>query len=176
MQLALYGKSLELTPALRAYVEQRLNKLDRFFSGEMPSAQVVLSVQRDRQIIEVTIPLDGMLLRAEEADASMYAAIDLVLTKLERQIHKYKTRTHRRPRQAGREEHEPASGEPASGEPEDSVVRVKRFPLKPMSVEEALLQMNLLGHDFFVFRESSSEEVQVVYRRRHGGYGLIAAG
>ncbi len=173
MQLALYGKSLELTPALRAYVEQRLNKLDRFFPGENPSAQVVLSVQRERQIIEVTMPLDGMLLRAEEADASMYAAIDLVLAKLERQIHKYKTRTHRRPRQAGREDQEPAAAAP---EPEESLVRVKRFPLKPMSVEEALLQMNLLGHDFFMFREASSEEVQVVYRRRHGGYGLIAAG
>ncbi len=171
MQLALYGKSLELTPSLRAYVEQRLNKLDRFFTVEVPAAQVVLSVQRERQIIEVTIPLDGMLLRAEEADASMYAAIDLVLAKLERQIHKYKTRAHRRPRPSGREDYEAIAAEP-----EESVVRVKRFPLKPMSVEEALLQMNLLGHDFFMFRDAASEEVQVVYRRRHGGYGLIAAG
>ena len=172
MQLAVYGKHLELTDALRNYLQQRLDKLDRFFAGS-PTAQVALSVQRDQQIVEVTIPFDGLILRAQESDGSMYAAIDLVLDKLERQIHKFKTRVQRKPR------HRVARGgneavlavEESDG---DELVRQKRFPLKPMTVDEAMLQMNLLGHDFFVFRDAATEEIVVLYRRRHGGYGLIA--
>ena len=179
MQLSLYGKSLELTPALRAYVQQRLDKLDRFFPGSAPTAQVALSIQRDRQRVEVTIPFEGLLLRAEDAESSMYTAVDLVLDKLERQIDKFKTRTNRRQRHAGpaRADLGASVAPDAPGEAEDGeeLVRTKRFPLKPMTVEEALLQMNLLGHDFFVFREAGSEELRVVYRRRHGGYGLIVA-
>lgn len=178
MELAIYGKHLELTPALRDHVQQRLDKLDRFFTGEKPApAQVALSVQRDRQTVEVTIPFEGLLLRAQDSEASMYAAVDLVVDKLERQIHKYKTRVNRRQRHdALRPEAQPApvAGEPVAEEEGEALVRTKRFPLKPMTVDEAVLQMNLLGHDFFVFREAGSEEVQVLYRRRHGGYGLIA--
>jgi len=178
MELALYGKSLELTPALRAHVQQRLDKLDRFFAGAAPApAQVALSVQRDLQTVEVTIPFEGFLLRAQDSEASMYAAVDLVVDKLERQIHKYKTRVNRRQRHGGtsRVEGQAVPAEDAPGEAEDGdvLIRTKRFPLKPMTVEEAVLQMSLLGHDFFVFREAGSEEVQVLYRRRHGGYGLI---
>jgi len=175
VHLALYGKSLDLTPALRAFVQQRLDKLDRFFPGAAPVAQVALSVQRDRQTIEVTIPFEGLLLRAEDSEASMYAAVDLVLEKLERQIHKYKTRTIRRQRHQGAARAEAAADAAPEATSEDDLdlVRTKRFPLKPMTVEEALLQMNLLGHDFFVFREAGREEIAVVYRRRHGGYGLI---
>jgi putative sigma-54 modulation protein len=171
VQLALYGKNLELTEALRNYVQQRLDKLDRHFHGEVPVAQVVLSVQREHQRVEVTIPFEGMLLRAEESEHSMYAACDLVLEKLERQLRKHKTREHRKLRHdvPALPDH---SAAPEEGG-EEALVREKRFPLKPMTVEEALMQMNLLGHDFFVFREAKTESVQVVYRRRHGGYGLI---
>lgn len=171
MQLALYGKNLDLTDALRNYVQQRLNKLDRHFHGAIPAAQVVLSVQREHQRVEVTIPVDGMILRAEESDPSMYAACDLVLEKLERQLRKHKTRLQRH-----RHEHLHVVGAPDPAEPaasEEGILREKRFPLKPMTVEEAVMQLNLLGHDFFVFREATSESVQVVYRRRQGGYGLI---
>jgi putative sigma-54 modulation protein len=174
VHLAIHGKNrLEVTPALGQYVQQRLDKLDRYFPGAAPTAQVVLSVQRERQSVEVTIPLDGLLLRAQEADASMYAAVDLVLEKLERQIHKYKTRINRKQRHGVTVRPDGERVAVAIPEVDEEVVRVKRFPLKPMTVDEALLQMNLLGHDFFVFREASSLEVQVVYRRRQGGYGLI---
>jgi putative sigma-54 modulation protein len=172
VQLALYGKNLDLTEALRSYVQHRLNKLDRYFHGDIPAAQVVLSVQREHQRVEVTIPFEGMILRAEESDPSMYAACDLVLDKLERQLRKHKTRIQRH-----RHEHlHQVGGTDRGGQDaqEEAVVREKRFPLKPMTVAEAVMQLNLLGHDFFVFREAGSEQVQVVYRRRQGGYGLIA--
>ena len=175
MQLSIHGKNhLEVTQALRDHVAQRLGRLDRYFSqdGDPPPAQVVLSVQRERQAVEVSIPLDGLLLRAEEAEPSMYAAVDLVVDKLERQLVKYRARLHPRHRP------DPARGAPAAPaaeaeEGDGAVMRVKRFPLKPMTVEEALLQMNLLGHDFFVFREAGTLDVQVLYRRREGGFGLI---
>jgi len=171
VQLSVHGKNqLEVTAALRAYVQQRLDKLDRYFPGAAASAHVVLSVQRERQTVEVTIPFDGLLLRAQESDPTMYAAVDLVLDKLEQQIRKFKTRVQRRQRHEGAR---PEPEVPAADEPEEDLVRIKRFPLKPMTVEEALLQMNLLGHGFFVFREAGSLEVQVVYRRAQGGFGLI---
>ena len=171
MQLAFYGKNLDLTDALRNYVQHRLNKLDRYFHGAVPAAQVVLSIQREHQRVQVTIPFEGMILRAEEADPSMYAACDLVLDKLERQLRKHKTRSQRQ-----RHHHlhaVDASVTRAETVEEEGVVREKRFPLKPMTVEEAVMQMNLVGHDFFVFREATTESVQVLYRRRQGGYGLI---
>ncbi len=173
MQLALYGKNLDLTDALRNYVQHRLNKLDRYFHGEVPAAQVVLSIQREHQRVEVTIPFEGMILHAEEADPSMYAACDLVLDKLERQLRKHKTRSQRH--RSGHPHAVGATPPPPSdaGDDQEEIVREKRFSLKPMTVEEALMQMNLLGHDFFVFREAATESVQVVYRRRQGGYGLI---
>ena len=173
MQLSLYGKHLELTDALRDYVQQRLDKLDRYFPGPH-TAQVALSVQREQQTVEVTVPFEGLILRAQESDTSMYAAIDLVLDKLERQIHKFKTRVHRKQR------HQSARADNGAlvtvEEPDtEELVRHKRFPLKPMTVDEAMLQMNLLGHDFFVFRDAGTEEIVVLYRRKQGGYGLIAA-
>ena len=175
MELALYSKNLELTASLRDYVQSRLDKLDRFLSAPLPTAQVVLSVQRDRQLVEVTFPYEGFLIRAEDSESSMYAAIDLVLSKLERQVEKCRTRLQRKPRH-----HETGHAAPAAGPAEvpdesEQPVRIKTFPLKPMTVDEAVLQMNLLAHDFFVFREAGSLEVQVVYRRRAGGYGLIVA-
>lgn len=171
MNVQLYGKNIEITDALRNYVEQRLTKLDRFFENSI-GAQVALSVQKERQTIEVTIPVDGGLLRAEETDASMYTAVDLVLDKLERQMRKYKAR-HRKTRHTGVKpwsEEVPTEEEEADS---DEVVREKRFTLKPMTLEEAKMQLNLLGHDFFVYRDASSEGVNVLYRRRNGGYGLI---
>ncbi len=173
MQLALYGKHLDITDALRTYAQQRLDKLDRYFA-DPPTAQVAFSVQREQQIVEVTIPFEGLILRAQESEHSMYAAIDLVLDKLERQIHKFKTRVHRKQRHQGvRPEGDAIAVQPAEVDAAEAIVREKRFPLKPMTVDEARLQLDLLGHDFFVFRDASTEEVAVLYRRKHGGYGLI---
>lgn len=181
--MAIYGKNVEVTEALRDYVNKKVGRVGRYFHDDQRlQAQVTLSVQRGRHIVEVTLPLpqNGLLIRAEEESDDMYASIDLVVDKLERQIRKYKTRLNRKARRL-----EPApgaargAGEPGEDESGDldeldgRLVRTKRFPIKPMPVEEAILQMNLLGHDFFVFMNASTREVNVVYRRRDGQYGLI---
>ncbi|MFO7173576.1 MAG: ribosome-associated translation inhibitor RaiA [Bacillota bacterium] len=169
MQVAVYGKNIEVTAALREYAQKKLNKLDRYLQ-EPADAQVTFSVERGRHIVEVTIPVrDGYLLRGEEATDDMYASIDLVVEKLEKQIHKYRSRFRRKggPAQTGIP---PAGQEEAEG---DRIVRVKRFALKPQTVEEAVMQMNLLGHDFYVFTNAETGQVNVVYRRKDGNYGLI---
>ena len=173
MRMNVYGKNIEITDALLAYVQQRLDKLDRYFEAALP-AQVVLSVEKERQTIEVTIPVDRGLLRAEETESSLYAAVDLVVDKLERQLHKYKSRLNHRLRHATLPA-PVAGGDLPLDEDEEGVVREKRFALKPMTLEEAKMQLDLLGHDFFVFRDASTEGVQVLYKRRHGGYGLIVS-
>ncbi len=169
MQIRISGKNLEVTPEVRKYVQKKVGKLARYFT-EPPSCQVTLAVERDRHIIEVTMALDGIILRGEEAAGDMFSSIDLVHDKLERQIRKYKTRLNRHIRRVGLAEEPPA---PVEEEEEERVVRVKRFAIKPMTVEEAMLQMNLLGHDFFVFANADDEAINVLYRRRDGGYGLI---
>lgn len=170
MQIAIFAKNIDLTGALRTHVERKLSKLDRYIHADL-TAQVSLAVEKDRHRIEVTIPIEGWILRAEEETEDLYASVDLVVDKLERQLHKYKTRLTRKVRQpaAGSEPPRPAAA-PANGE----VVRVKQFALKPMTRDEAILQMQLLGHDFFVFRDAEAGGVTgVVYRRRGGGVGLI---
>lgn len=176
MQLTIRGKNLEVTDALKEYVEKKLNRLQKYFYRPL-SAQVTLGVERGRHLIEVTMPIDGLLLRGEEASEDMYASVDQVMDKLERQIHKFKTRINRKFRRDGNHVQrgiviEEGNGAAVEEEPVE-VVRVKRFPVKPMEVEEAILQMNLLGHDFYVFLNADSEDVSVVYRRKVGGYGLI---
>lgn len=165
MQIAVRGKNIDVTNALRDHAEKRLGRLDKYL-GPDRSAQVTLSTQRERHIVEVTIPLDGMLLRGEEATNDMYASIDMVVDKLEKQINKYRAKLSRKLpfRVPDMDEDEAPAG---------AVVRTKRFVMKPMSVEEAILQMNLVGHDFFVFANAEGERVNVVYRRKDGNYGLI---
>lgn len=176
MQVAIRGKNVEVSDALKEYIEKKLTKLDKYFYRNL-SAQVALNVERGRHIIEVTIPLDGILLRGEEASEDMYASVDQVLDKLERQIHKYKTKINRKlRREAGNHRgvrEDVSSTDESSPEVKEEVVKVKRFPVKPMEVEEAIMQMNLLAHDFYVFTNAKTEEINVVYRRRDGGFGLI---
>lgn len=175
VQVSVRGKNVEVTPALKEYVEKKLGRFQKYFYRPL-SAQVALAVERGRHVVEVTIPLDGYLLRGEESSEDAYASVDLVVEKLERQIHKFKTRINRKLRRDGQNQRgivTEAVPDVADAGEEQGVVRVKRFPLKPMDVEEAILQMNLLGHDFFVFSNARTEEVNVVYRRRGGGYGLI---
>ena len=172
------GKNIEITPALRDYVEKRVGKVTKYFDtvGEIT---VLLTVSKGRHIVEVTVPVHGVLLRGEEATMDMYTSIDLVVEKLERQIHKHKTKLEKRFR-GGEFRPEAISESPigtkADEDEEYPVVKTKRFAVKPMDVQEAIMQMNLLNHDFYVFRDASSEEVNVVYRRTDGNYGLIESG
>ncbi|MEW6723751.1 MAG: ribosome-associated translation inhibitor RaiA [Bacillota bacterium] len=171
MQVTVRGKNIDVTNALRDYVEKKLSKFDKYFENNI-LAQVSLKVERGRHGVEVTVPINGGILRAEEQTEDMYAAIDLVLEKLERQIHKYKTRINRKARQTG------GKGiitgyVPDTAEDVPKIVRTKRFVMKPMSPEEAVTQMNMVGHDFYVFTNADTQRMSVVYRRKDGNYGLI---
>jgi putative sigma-54 modulation protein len=181
MNYNIRGENIEVTPALREYVEKKISKLERYFT-ETPNANVHVNLKSysDRSAkVEVTIPMKNLLLRAEEIHDDMYAAIDLIADKLERQIRKHKTKVNRKFREKGNmnalfttlveEPEAPAVEE----ENELEIVRKKSFDLKPMDSEEAILQMNLLGHNFFVFINAETNRTNVVYKRKDGRYGLI---
>ena len=171
MNINVRGKNVQITPALKDHVEKRIGKLGRFFDTDQ-EAQVRLTVQKDRHRVEVTMPLNGYLLRGEEETGDMYASIDMVTDKLEKQIGKYKTRISKKIRDVGSIKEIPPLTEIIEEE-EPQLVRTKKFALKPMPVEEAIMQMNLIGHSFFVFYNTETEEINVVYRRKDGNYGLI---
>jgi len=179
MNYNIRGENLEVTTAIREYVQKKINKLNRYFDTPPTSdVHVNLSVYNDEQQIEVTIPMTDLLLRAEEQHNDLYAAIDLVVDKLERQIRKYKTKVNRKFRQKGAPKHifaelEKEANEKAEEEEELQIVRTKRFNLKPMDSEEAILQMDMLGHTFFVFTNAETNDTNVVYKRRDGKYGII---
>lgn len=181
MNFNIRGENLEVTPALKDYTEKKVRKLERYFeTPPISDVHVNMHVHNNDQVIEITIPMHDLLLRGEESHTDMYAAIDLVVEKLERQIRKYKTKVNRREKHAGGAKQFfntaiNGSAVPKYEEEEDAfeVVRQKRFMLKPMDVEEAILQMDMLGHSFFVFSNSESGETNVVYRRKDGRYGLI---
>jgi putative sigma-54 modulation protein len=172
------GKNIEITPALREYVEKRVGKVTKYFD-KVGEITVLLTVSKGRHIVEVTVPVQGVLLRGEEATMDMYTSIDLVIEKLERQIHKHKTKLEKRFR-AGSFKSEAFAASIVPGKVEENddypIVKTKRFAVKPMDVQEAIMQMNLLNHDFFVFRDATTEEVNVVYRRNDGNYALIESG
>ncbi|MBM7615396.1 ribosome hibernation-promoting factor, HPF/YfiA family [Alkaliphilus hydrothermalis] len=172
MKVIVSGKNVEVTDALRSSVESKLTKLDKFFNEEL-EAKATLSVEKARQIIEVTIPINGSILRAEEAMEDMYAAIDKVVDKLTRQLRKHKTKLENRNKyETIRFENIPVPHEEEAMS-ESKIVKTKRFGVKPMSSEEAVLQMELVGHNFFVYTNSDTEEINVVYKRKDGNYGLI---
>lgn len=172
MRITVKGKNIAVTPALRQYVEKKLGKLSRYYEN-ITEATATLSVEKERHIVEVTAPLNGgMLIRGEEETHDMYASIDLVMEKLERQIEKYKTKIARQIKNSRLLDLAPVAEKKTVME-EPRLVRTKRFAMKPMSVDEAILQMNLLGHDFFVFCNANTDEVNVVYLRRDGNFGLI---
>jgi len=172
MRFQIRGKNLQLSEALKDYVEKRLGKLDKYFDNN-PEAVVTLVVEKERHRVEVTMPINGYILRGEEESTDMYACIDLVVDKLDKQINKYKTRLIRKNKGLSIREMAPETETAPEEYKEPAVVRTKRFAIKPMAVEEAIMQMNLLGHSFFVFSNSDTEEVNVVYRRKDGNYGLI---
>ncbi|HHW18722.1 MAG TPA: ribosome-associated translation inhibitor RaiA [Firmicutes bacterium] len=168
MEINVRGKNIDVNPALRQYAEKRLSKIDKYIKLENLNCQVTFSIERGKYVVEVTIPLNGLLLRAEESAQDAFSSVDLVLEKLERQIEKYKTRLLKRDNKTEVKLNEPKD-EPEVGR----IVKVKRFAIKPMLPEEAAMQMELLGHDFFVFANGETGSVNVIYRRKDGNYGLI---
>ncbi|TMN21349.1 ribosome-associated translation inhibitor RaiA [Lentibacillus cibarius] len=179
MKYNIRGENIEVTKAIQEYVEKKIGKLERYFDTPPTSdVHVNLSVYNDEQRIEVTIPMTNLLLRAEVQHIDLYAAIDLAVDKLERQIRKYKTKVNRKFRQEGSPKHIFAEMEKEAdnetGESDEiDIVRKKQFDLKPMDSEEAVLQMDMLGHAFYVFTNAISGDTNVVYRRKDGRYGLI---
>lgn len=182
MQFAFRSKNIEITPSLKQHIERKVGKIEKYFDKyltEPLSAQVSCNVERGRHIVEVTIPVNGMILRGEERGDDMYVSVDRVVDKLEKQIERYKTRFGRkaRPERGAANERKgavavaEAADDAATGVGE--IVKVKRFALKPMDPEDAVMQMNLVGHNFFVFLNARTNEVNVVYRRDDGRYGLI---
>ncbi len=176
------GENVEVTPAIREHVESKINKVERYFNEEIQAnANVNLKVYNDSQTkVEVTIPMKNLTLRAEERHNDMYAAVDLIVDKLERQIRKYKTKVNRKFREregvgayfANVQSPEQAALQDET-EDEIHIVRTKQFELKPMDQEEAVLQMDMLGHNFFVFTDAESDGTHIVYKRKDGKYGLI---
>jgi putative sigma-54 modulation protein len=177
MKFTVNERKIRIAPEIREYAEKKISKLDRFFHSES-EASVRFSMERGRHIAEITLNNRGLVLRVTESTGDMRASIDSAVASIERQIRKHKTRLAKRLRDGALErETEPdVTGEDDEdeGEPEFSIARVKSFPIKPMTPEEAILQMNLLGHTFFVFKNQNSEDAfSVVYRRRGDDYGII---
>ena len=177
MQLQVKGKNLEMSDAIRSYAEEKLRKLERHLA-DPTMVELELSLEKnpsiaDNHVAEATIWTKGPVLRAKEASTDMRASIDLLADKLERQVIRYREKRQR----GHRNGHGPApeAGVPRVTDEEGGpmIVKTKQFALKPMTPEEAVLQLELVGHDFFVFRNADSEQINVVYRRRDGGYGLI---
>ena len=171
MNYTVSGKNIEITNGLREAVVDKLSKLERYFTPDT-EVNVTLSVEKDRQRIEVTIPIKGTIIRAEQVSADMYASIDMVEAILERQLRKYKNKIVDQ-KQSAMALSQVFLDEETAEEDEIKIVRSKRFAIKPMDIEEACVQMELLGHDFFVFRNAETDEVNVVYKRKGNTYGLI---
>ena len=173
MNFIISGKNIEVTPGLKDSVINKLGKLERYFT---PDTEIIvtLSVEKDRQKIEVTIPVKGDIIRSEQTSTDMYVSIDLVEEVIERQLRKYKNKLIARHQEGGTFKQEFFEEEPAiDSNDEIQIVRTKKFGIKPMFPEDACVQMELLGHDFFVFSNAETEEVNVVYKRKNGTFGLI---
>ena len=173
MKITLRGKNIEITEAIEEKVSEKLSKLDKYFIvSENVEAKVLVRTYPYGQKIEVTIPTEYVLLRAEVVDQDLYNAIDLVIDKLEGQIRKYKTRLNRKSKD-NKLAFNLASIEPLEDEEEDVLVKTKTITPKPMDLEEAIMQMELIGHSFFVYRDTETDAISIVYRRNDGDYGLI---
>ena len=173
MKITLRGKNIEITEAIEEKVSEKLSKLDKYFIvSENVEAKVLVRTYPYGQKIEVTIPTEYVLLRAEVVDQDLYNAIDLVIDKLEGQIRKYKTRLSRKSKD-NKLAFNLASIEPLEEEEEDVLVKTKTITPKPMDMEEAIMQMELIGHSFFVYRDTETDAISIVYRRNDGDYGLI---
>ena len=171
MRYIISGKNIDVTEGLKEAIYEKIGKLERYFTDDT-EVHVTFSVEKERQKIEVTIPMKGNIIRAEEESTDMYVSIDLVEEIIERQLRKYKNKIVER-KQHGIGLNKAFLEEETLGEENIEIIRSKRFAIKPMDPEEACVQMELLGHDFYVFRNSETDEVNVVYKRKANSYGLI---
>ena len=173
MRYKITGRNINVTPGLKAAVEEKIGKLERYFNQDT-EVNITLTVEKDRQKIEVTIPVKGTIIRAEQESNDMYVSIDLVEEVIERQLRKYKNKLVAREQEGGNFKQEFFDAEDnIEDDGEIKIVRTKKFGFKPMYPEDACVQMELLGHDFYVFCNAESDEVNVVYRRKNGTFGLI---
>ncbi len=171
MKFIISGKNIDVTEGLKAAVNEKIGKLEKYFT-EDTEIFVTLSTEKERQKIEVTIPMKGNIVRAEQESNDMYVSIDLVEEIIERQLRKYKTKLLVK-QQAAVNLNKEFIDEDVDDDEEIKIIRTKRFAVKPMDAEEACVQMELLGHNFFVFRNAETDEVNVVYKRKSNTYGLI---
>ena len=170
MEILIRGTKLEITDSMKDYVKEKLSKLDKYLVDQKAKANVLVKVHNYLQKVEVTIPLKTLILRAEEEQQDFYAAVDLVINKLERQIRKNKAKLQKRDKAKTKEFN---IDDIIPIEEDEKIVKHKKIDVKPMSSEEAILQMDLLGHDFYVYKDSESNNVCVLYKRKDGGYGVI---
>ena len=171
MKFVIVGRNIEVTPGLRTAVEDKIGKLEKYFNPDT-EAHVTLSVEKERQKIEVTIPVKGSIIRSEQVSNDMYVSIDLVEEVIERQLKKYKKKIISKHQNAANFKKEFIEKE-SDADDEIRIIRTKKFDMKPMYPEDACVQMELLGHDFFVFCNAETERVNVVYKRKGNTYGLI---
>ena len=172
MRFIISGKNIDVTSSLRTTIEQKLGKLERYFT---PTTEIIvtLSVEKERQKIEVTIPMKGTIIRSEQVSDDMYISIDLVEEVIERQLLKYKKKIIDKHQEGGDLQPDFMDLSDTMDDDEIKIIRTKRFGMKPMFPEDACVQMELLGHNFFVFMNAETDEVNVVYKRKDGAYGLI---
>jgi putative sigma-54 modulation protein len=168
MKIIVNGRHLEITPALKSYAEEKLTKFDRYLS-QITEATVTLSVEKYRHKAEVLLKANGVMIQAEGITGEIYSSIDQVVEKLDKQVKKYKEKIRSHRKGEGKGTPIPATPEPEQGK----IIKKKRFDMKPMSPDEAAMQMELLDKDFFVFSNQSSGEINVIYKRSDGNFGLI---
>ena len=171
MKFIIIGRNIDITEGLKSAEQEKLGKLERYFTRET-EIHVTFSVEKDRQKIEVTIPVKGNIIRSEQVSSDMYVSIDLVEEVIERQLRKYKTKIVNQQQAGGNFQKEFVEDEFLEDE-EVNIIRTKKFGIKPMYPEDACVQMELLGHNFYVFRNAETDEVNVVYKRKGNTYGLI---
>ena len=176
MIITISGKNIEVSDYLEELINKKVNKLDKYFP-EDTQAHVTPSVERNRHIVEVTIPYAGGLIRGEETSGDMYASVDNVLSKLEKQIVRHRTKLEKSLRAGAFRAPEPVYADAFTQDDLDEeaakVVKVKRFDIKPMTVDEAMLQLEMLGHSFYMFTNGDTNQINVIYKRKDGNYGLI---
>ena len=172
MRIIITGRNIDLTEGLKNAVEDKLNKLEKYFTPDT-DVYVTLSVEKERQKVEVTIPAKGNIIRSEQVSNDMYVSIDLVEEVIERQLKKYRTKLIAKHQNAASAFKQEFLDEQSIEDEDIQITRIKKFDMKPMYAEDACVQMELLGHDFFVFVNAETDQVNVVYKRKGSTYGLI---
>ncbi len=181
MKINIRGENIEVTEAIKSYAEEKVKKIEKFLNdADTREANIVIKVYNNIQIVEITVPLKNIILRAEVGEEDIYAAIDVAVDKLERQVRKNKTKLaalSKKKKQAEelRYEYFEKMNEKEDDEKEHKVVKRKSIDVKPMSEEEAMLQMDLLGHEFFLYKDADTMKPAVIYKRKDGNFGLIEA-